>query len=198
MISTSSKKRFVNNKCSPIIPPTIVLLGYCHSLWNTPCDKMVNHVPFFWPLPFLETTQPFARGWVIQFLFLFPKWKSTPTFAVSRVMRPFHATLVMQHICLFPREWWFIFLLIPWMKVYLAFSIPQVNHFPKKSLGIGSIPRKSHSQRQHNHFSIYWSITKPYLKEWMFISFCTRWKSTFTFANPPPSHHLIPKTTTLP
>jgi hypothetical protein len=27
--------------------PTIVLLGYCPSLWNTPSDKMVNHVPFF-------------------------------------------------------------------------------------------------------------------------------------------------------
>jgi hypothetical protein len=53
--------------------PTIVLLGYCPSLWNTPSDKMVNHVPFFWPLPFLETTQPLAMGWVIQFLFLFPK-----------------------------------------------------------------------------------------------------------------------------
>jgi hypothetical protein len=42
-------------------------------------------------------------------------------------MRSFHETLVMQHICLLPREWLFIFLLIPRMKVYLAFSIPQIN-----------------------------------------------------------------------
>jgi hypothetical protein len=32
--------------------PTIVLLGYCPSLWNTPSDNMVNHVPFFWAFAF--------------------------------------------------------------------------------------------------------------------------------------------------
>ncbi len=105
------KEEICEQQMLPNHSPTIVLLGYCHSLWNTPSDKMVNHVPFFWPLPFLETTQPLAMGWVIQFLFLFVKWKSTPTFAISRVMRPFHETLVMQHICLFPRERLFIFLL---------------------------------------------------------------------------------------
>jgi len=127
MISTSSKKRFVKNKCSPIIPQPLCCLAIVIPCGTHPVITWLIMFLFFGPLPFFETTQPFAIGWVIQFLFLFPKWKSTPTFAMSRVMRPFHETLVMEHICLFPREWLFIFLLITWMKVSLAFSNPHVN-----------------------------------------------------------------------
>jgi hypothetical protein len=41
------KEEICEQQMLPNHSPTIVLLGYCHCLWNTPSDKMVNHVPFF-------------------------------------------------------------------------------------------------------------------------------------------------------
>jgi hypothetical protein len=127
MISTSSKKIFVNNKCSTIIPQPLCCLAIVIPCGTHPVIKWLITFLFFGLCLSLRQHNHSLWDGLFNSFFLFPKWKSTLTFIISQVMRPFHKTLVMQHICLFPREWLFIFLLIPWMKVFLAFSIPQVN-----------------------------------------------------------------------